>query len=74
MELRGLLTEVLESWPLQIAVADEQGRRVLPLAENATILRDGAAMGPGDLRPGQSVRLTLSGMPICALRVEILGE
>lgn len=48
---------IMESWPLQLVLQTPHGREHVALAENARIQRAGMQVDPGDLQPGQHVRI-----------------
>lgn len=51
----GSITDVMESWPLQLIVAAGSQRHIVTLTDATEVKRDGVIVGPGALRPGQRV-------------------
>jgi hypothetical protein len=55
--MKATIIHIMESWPLQLALQSPTGSEHAALAENARILRGCVIVGPGELRPGQSVEV-----------------
>jgi hypothetical protein len=55
--MEATIINIMESWPLQLALQTTDGREQVALAENVQIQRAGATVDPGELQPGQRVRL-----------------
>ena len=54
--MRAVVVSVMESWPLQLTVSDEDGRlRTVGLTQDAVVKRRGAAVDPGELVEGRRV-------------------
>ena len=57
--VNGEITEVMETWPLQLIVRTAEGdRRQVSLSDDVTVAGPSGPLGPGDLRPGMAIRLT----------------
>lgn len=55
--MEATVINIMESWPLQLALQTPAGREQVALAENVLIQRAGIPVDPSALRPGQTVRL-----------------
>lgn len=55
--MEATVINVMESWPLQLAVQTTSGREQVALAEDVRIRRAGSPVDPSALRPGQRVLL-----------------
>jgi hypothetical protein len=53
--IEGRITEVMESWPLQLIVAVGSQRNMVTLTDATEVKRNGVVVGPGALRPGQLI-------------------
>lgn len=51
------IVQVMESWPLQLALQTPAGGEHIALSEDARIRRRGVIVDPGELSPGQHVRV-----------------
>lgn len=72
--MEATIVNVMESWPLQLALQTSSGPQHVALDESAQIARGGVTLSAGDLRPGQRVRITLhaDGGRTTATQIEIL--
>ncbi len=55
--MEATIVNIMESWPLQLALQTAAGSEQVALAENVLIQRAGVTVDPSTLRPGQTVRL-----------------
>ena len=55
--MEATIINIMESWPLQLALQTPAGREEVALAEDLLIQRSGMRVDPGALQPGQRVRL-----------------
>ena len=62
MVIKGKVSHVLETWPLQLVVQSEQGRFDITLSEETRVIRNDAHVSPGELRPGLTVEVTCRGV------------
>jgi hypothetical protein len=62
MVIKGKVSHVLETWPLQLVVQTEQGRYDITLSEDTRVVRNQAQVSPGELRPGLTVEISCSGV------------
>jgi len=53
--IEGVITEVMETWPLQLNVRVGQGRVVVSLTESTVIKQGGRPVGAESLRPGLKI-------------------
>ncbi|NMF84266.1 hypothetical protein [Nodosilinea sp. P-1105] len=56
--ITGEITEVMESWPLQLVVMTQAGSYDIALEAETSVTRAGQAATANDLSPGQQVRIT----------------
>jgi|JI102314A1RNA_FD_contig_31_7774378_length_808_multi_2_in_0_out_0_2 hypothetical protein len=52
-----ILLNVMESWPLQLAIQAAGGPEIVALAEHVRIRRAGVLIDPGKLQAGQRIRI-----------------
>jgi len=57
MIVEGQITEVMESWPLQLVVETQTGRYHIQLLEETKIIQEGQAVNPEILKPGMRVQV-----------------
>ena len=57
--MESTIVHIMESWPLQLALQTPAGREQVMLAENVRIQRAGVLVDPGELQPGQRVRVLI---------------
>jgi len=56
--VRVVIVSVMESWPLQLTVSDEDGRlRAVGLTQDAVVKRRGEAVDPSELIEGRRVEI-----------------
>ena len=55
--MEATIVNIMESWPLQLALQTPNGLEHVTLAEDAQIEHAGASADPSALRPGQRVRI-----------------
>jgi len=55
--MEATIVNIMESWPLQLALQTPTGLEHVTLAEDARIQHAGASVDPGALHPGQRVRV-----------------
>ena len=53
--IEGKVTDVMETWPLQLSVASSIRNYAVTLTERTQVRRRGIACDPGTLQPGQQV-------------------
>lgn len=51
------IVAIMESWPLQLELQSPSGREAVALAADVIVQRRGATLDPGQLRPGQQIRI-----------------
>ena len=59
--IEGIIVEVMESWPLQLAVEGGGNRYHVELLHQTTVTRGSRDVNPGVLQPDQRVRVSGSG-------------
>lgn len=59
----GRISEVMESWPLQLIVTVGTQWHMVTLTDATEVKRDGIVVGPGALRPGQVVAVQAERRP-----------
>lgn len=59
MSIDATINQVMESWPLQLSLKTPMGDEQVALEENTIVQRDGTDIDPGELQPGQHVRVTI---------------
>lgn len=77
MEIEGHIQEVMESWPLQLAVDTNSGRYHVGLQPETRIEIGGVKVDPGDLKPGLTVLIkgtNTGNLSMTANTIEILSE
>lgn len=77
MEIEGKIKEVMESWPLQLAVDTDVGRYHVGLLSNTKIIKGDENVDPGDLRPNLTVLIkgkSAGDKSMTAEIIEILSE
>jgi hypothetical protein len=57
MVIEGTIVDVMETWPLQLAVDTREGIYQVALAEATTVTSEGQPAEPARLLPGLSVRI-----------------
>ncbi len=51
------IVAIMESWPLQLELQSASGREFATLAAQGVIQHRGRLIAPGELRPGQHIRI-----------------
>jgi hypothetical protein len=54
--IEGTVTDVMETWPLQLFVKTDKGTCHVALAENTAVITRGRPAGPEQLLPGLIIR------------------
>jgi hypothetical protein len=57
------ITEIMESWPLQIRFSTEKGEFIVELSIDAVIESATGKMSPGELSPGDKVEILIEKLP-----------
>jgi hypothetical protein len=74
--LDGEITDVMETWPLQLAVTTADGAvQHIALSDDVAVVGEAGKLGPGNLRPGMAIRVTATapgGVGLSAHRVQVL--
>ena len=61
--IRGTITEIMESWPLQIRVLTDSEDLIVELAIDAVLESNVGMLSPGDLSPGDHVEMLIESDP-----------
>jgi hypothetical protein len=70
--MEATIVQVMESWPLQLALQTADEVVHVMLAEKVSIMRKGLAVDPGALHPGQKIRVLSRTPQGSVLALEIL--
>jgi hypothetical protein len=57
MKIEGTIEEVMETWPLQLTLASDQGRFHVLLRPETAIRKNDVGVGASELRRGEAVRV-----------------
>ena len=71
--IEGTVTEVMETWPLQLNVASGIRTYAVTLTEGTQVRRRGIACDPGTLRPGQQVDIQGHSQSAWALVADLIS-
>lgn len=67
-----IILNIMESWPLQLTINIHGDHKQFTLADQVTVLRGGKIVDPGQLRPGQKVRVSISETEASIISIEII--
>ncbi len=76
MTVEGIITEIMETWPLQLVVMGEDQRYDVALVDSTTIRRGNTLVDAAQLHNNQRVRIVgqrYTGNAITALTLDILS-
>lgn len=52
-----IITDIMESWPLQLSLSTDGNHMMIELAADAVIESEGVPLSPGNLSPGDRVKI-----------------